>query len=92
MHQNAKGGGVFYMDAAQDDLDVVRFKEDRYTDKFTQAALTIEGKVANFDVTYAGAYMDRPTTAYNDYTDYTDAYDVIYAGTLLDVTTRNQFR
>jgi hypothetical protein len=28
-------------------------------DKFTQVAMTIEGKVANFDVTYAGAYMHR---------------------------------
>ena len=66
MHQYLKGGGVFYMDEDQDELDVVRFKEDRFRDEFTQAALTIEGKVANFDVTYAGAYMDRPTYGFND--------------------------
>ncbi|MGI8611986.1 MAG: TonB-dependent receptor, partial [Sphingomicrobium sp.] len=82
MHQYLKGGGVFYMDEEQDDLDVVRFKEDRFRDEFTQAALTIEGKIANFDVTYAGAYMDRPTYGFNDYTDYTDAYDAyaVYYG------------
>ncbi|HEY0163957.1 MAG TPA: TonB-dependent receptor, partial [Sphingomicrobium sp.] len=82
MHQYLKSNGVYYMDEEQDDLDVVRFKEDRSRDKFTQAALTIEGKIANFDVTYAGAYMDRPTYSFNDYTDYTDAYDAyaIYYG------------
>ncbi len=32
-------------------------------DRFWQAALTVQGKIANFDVTYAGAYMDRPTYA-----------------------------
>ena len=82
MHQYLKSGGVFYMDEDQDDLDVVRFKKDRSRDEFTQAALTIQGKVANFDVTYAGAYMDRPTYGFNDYTDYTDAYDAyaVYYG------------
>ncbi len=87
MHQYLKSDGVYYMDEEQDDLDVVRFKNDRGRDEFTQAALTIEGKVANFDVTYAGAYMDRPTYGFNDYTDYTDAYDAYavyygYAGLL----------
>ena len=79
MHQYLKSNGVYYMDEEQDDLDVVRFKQDWSRDKFTQAALTVEGKVANFDVTYAGSYMDRPTYGFNDYTDYTDAYNVYYA-------------
>ena len=78
MHQNTKSHGVFYMDAAQDDLDVIRFKPEISRDKFTQAALTIEGKIANFDVTYAGAYMRRPTYGFSDYTDYTDAYEALY--------------
>jgi iron complex outermembrane receptor protein len=78
MHQNTRSHGVFYMDEAQDDLDVVRFKPELSRDKFTQAALTIEGKIANFDVTYAGAYMKRPTYGFSDYTDYTDAYEALY--------------
>jgi outer membrane receptor protein involved in Fe transport len=83
LHQNLKSNGVYYMDEEEDDLDVVRFKKDRSRDKFTQAALAIEGQIANFDVTYAGAYMDRPTYSFNDYTDYTDAYDAyaVYYGT-----------
>ena len=86
MHQNAKSHGVFYMDQSEDDLDVVRFKNEVSKDKFTQVALTIEGKIGNFDITYAGAYMDRPTYGLSDYTDYTDAYDAYYAasGGILD--------
>ena len=83
MHQYLKSNGVYYMDEDQDDLDVVRFKKDKSRDEFTQAALTVEGKIASFDITYAGAYMDRPTYSFNDYTDYTDAYDayaVYYGG------------
>jgi iron complex outermembrane recepter protein len=86
MHQNLKADGVFYMDADHDDLDVVRFRDEPSRDKFTQVALTIEGKIANFDLTYAGAYMTRPTFGISDYTDYADAYDAAYAsvGGLLD--------
>ena len=48
-------------------------------DRFWQAALTVEGKIFDFfDVTYAGAYMDRPDSGENDYADYTDAYDRLY--------------
>ena len=87
MHQYQKSHGVFYMDRAEDDLEVVRFRDDEVSrDKFTQAALTIEGKLGNFDITYAGAYMHRPTYSVTDYTDYTDAYDAYYAsgGGILD--------
>jgi iron complex outermembrane receptor protein len=78
MHQYLKGNGVFYMDEDQGDLDTVRFRDNNFRDEFTQVALTIEGKVANFDLTYAGAYMDRPTYGFSDYTSYTDAYNGYY--------------
>ncbi len=80
MHQNLKTNGTFYMDESERDLDVVRFRPEENRDKFTQAALTIEGRIANFDVTYAGALMKRPTYTFNDYTDYTDAYEAYYIG------------
>ena len=78
MHQNLKSGGVFYMNEELDDFEVTRFRREPSKDKFTQVALTIEGKIANFDVTYAGAYMDRPTSSINDYVDYVDAYNAYY--------------
>ena len=61
----------------------VRFQMKVRKDRFWQAALTIEGKIANFfDVTYAGAYMDRPRSSTSDYTDYTDAYNEYYTITI----------
>jgi iron complex outermembrane receptor protein len=79
MYQNTKAHGVFFEDEGQGDLQTVRFQPEIAKDHFWQAALTIEGKIANFfDVTYAGAYMDRPRFTTSDYTDYTVAYDNSY--------------
>jgi outer membrane receptor protein involved in Fe transport len=78
MYQKAKANGVFFYDPELGDLKIDRFREEKSRDRFWQAALTVQGKVANFDVTYAGAYMDRPTYGLNDYADYTDAYDQLY--------------
>jgi len=78
MYQKAVADGSFFMDEDQKDLDTVRFRPEIARDKFWQAALTIQGKLANFDVTYAGAFMDRKRFADTDYTDYTDTYDAYY--------------
>jgi iron complex outermembrane receptor protein len=86
LYQKATADGAFFMDADQKDLDTVRFRPEIAKDRFWQAALTIQGKLANFDITYAGAFMDRKRYATTDYTDYTDAYDAAYAanGGILD--------
>ena len=78
MHQNTKSNGVFYMEKELDDLEAVRFRKEPSKDKFTQIAMTIEGKIANFDITYAGAYMHRPTDGISDYSEYTSVYDDYY--------------
>ena len=79
MHQYSKNEGFPGFDPTLGDLNVQRFRGDEFSkDQFTQAALTVEGKIANFDLTYAGAYMDRPTYSIGDYTDYSDAYDAAY--------------
>jgi len=78
LYQKAVADGSFFMDVGQSDLDTVRFQPEVARDKFWQAALTIQGKIANFDITYAGAFMDRKRFATTDYTDYTDAYNQYY--------------
>jgi len=78
MYQKLKTNGVFYTDADKGDLETVRFEDEISKDRFWQAALTVEGRISNFDVTYAGAYMDRPRYTTSDYTDYTDAYNDYY--------------
>ena len=39
----------------------------------------MQGKIGNWDLTYAGAYMDRKRNSSSDYTDYAEAYDALYA-------------
>ncbi len=78
LYQKAVADGSFFMDEDQADLKTVRFRPEIARDKFWQAALTIQGKLANFDITYAGAFMDRKRFADTDYTDYTDAYNQYY--------------
>jgi iron complex outermembrane receptor protein len=79
LHQYYKQDGFYAFDPTLGDLKVQRFRGDEYRrDKFTQAALTVEGKIWNFDLTYAGAYLNRPTYSLGDYTDYADAYDAAY--------------
>ncbi len=78
MHQNSKTDGVFYYERPLGDLNTRRFRDEPTRDKFTQVALTIEGKIFNFDVTYAGAYLKRPTYGISDYSEYTAVYDDYY--------------
>jgi iron complex outermembrane recepter protein len=78
MYQKSYANGVFFYDPKIGDLKIDRFRHEWLRDRFWQAALTVQGKIGNFDVTYAGAYMDRPNKGVNDYADYSDAYDRLY--------------
>jgi iron complex outermembrane recepter protein len=78
MHQYSSTDGFYAFDPTLGDLNVQRFKDEYIKDQFTQLALTIEGRISNFDITYAGAYLDRPTEGLTDYIDYTEAYDTYY--------------
>ena len=47
-------------------------------DRWMQAALTVEGKVANLDLVYAGSYLKRDVDTESDYSDYSYWYDTLY--------------
>jgi iron complex outermembrane recepter protein len=79
LYQDQRNHGSFGTDPKTGDLKVQHFSPEFRHDRFGQAALTIEGKVGNWDVTYAGAYMDRKTNSSSDYIDYAEAYDQLYA-------------
>ena len=78
MHQHSKTKGVFFENEDLGDLQTIRYRSEPGVDQFTQYALTVEGKIGDFDITYAGAYMDRPNHSTTDYTDYSEAYDKYY--------------
>ena len=78
IYQETKSHGSYAYDPSVGDLQVQHFFPEYRSDKFIQAALTIEGKLGNWDLTYAGAYLDRKDTQSSDYTDYAEAYDSLY--------------
>ncbi|MCA1653002.1 MAG: TonB-dependent receptor plug domain-containing protein [Sphingomonadales bacterium] len=79
LYQHLRSNGNFSYDPKLGDLKIDRFFPEVRKDKFIQAALTVQGKIGNFDLTYAGAYLDRRTYTTSDYTDYSDAYDQLYS-------------
>jgi len=56
------------------DLAVKHFYPEGGYDDWLDAALTVEGKIGNFDLTYAGAYLRRTDHTDSDYSDYTLGY------------------
>jgi outer membrane receptor protein involved in Fe transport len=73
---HAKGSAGY--DPNVGDLEVQHFLPEYNHDRFIQAALTVQGKIGNFDLTYAGAAMKRTIDSAADYTDYAEAYDRMY--------------
>ncbi len=77
MGQTQISHGVFGQDPNVGDLAVTHYNPERARDKWLQAALTIEGKISDFDVTYSGSYLARQIDTSTDYSDYTLYYDYL---------------
>lgn len=77
MGQREKVGGVFAEDTSLGALKVAHYYPENSDDKWWQAAMTVEGKIANLDVVYAGSYLDRDVETHQDYTDYSFFYDTL---------------
>jgi len=70
--------GVFGYEPSVGDLQVNQFQPDRSHDRFYQAAATVTGKVAKYDLTYTSGYFQRAIDTLSDYTDYSFWYDQIH--------------
>jgi iron complex outermembrane recepter protein len=75
MAQDLSTEGFFGYDPAVGDLQLVHFGPENSDDSWYQAALTVEGKVNNFDIVYADGYMKRTSHTVADYSDYSEFYD-----------------
>ncbi|MEO8926053.1 MAG: TonB-dependent receptor [Caulobacteraceae bacterium] len=73
--QDQRNTGIFGFDPSVGDLEVTHFRPETQHDRWYQAALTVHGKIANFDVVYSGGHMDRRIDTISDYTDYSYFYD-----------------
>ncbi len=77
--QLQKSSGAFAYDPSVGGLELIRFNPEKTRDGWAQAALTVEGTIANLDVVYAGAYLTRNDETRLDYADYSYFYDAIGA-------------
>ena len=85
--QDARADGVFGFEPSVGDLQVQRFAPDSDHDRWAQAALTINGKIGRFNLTYSGGYFNRKVNTLSDYTDYSVAYDQASGGSFSAYTT-----
>jgi iron complex outermembrane receptor protein len=69
------GQGPFSYNPEAGDLDTWQWFNDSTRDSWMQSALTVEGKISNFDIVYSGGYLERNTHEFEDYTDYSLFYD-----------------
>jgi len=59
------------------DLQTQRFFPDWADEDWYQASLTLEGKVGDLDLVYAGAYLDRNVEAQTDYSGYSEYWEFL---------------
>ncbi len=76
--QSENTNGSFGYDPSVGLLKVTHFYPEYAHDQWYQAALTVQGKIGDLDLTYSGGHMDRWINAASDYTDYSYWYDVKY--------------
>jgi iron complex outermembrane receptor protein len=79
MGQSIAAKGFFGYDPAVGDLKLVHSGPEDTQDSFTQTALTVEGKVSDFDIVYAGGWLVRNSHSIADYSDYSYFYDKYFA-------------
>jgi iron complex outermembrane recepter protein len=83
IYQKQGANGSFAYEQNLGYLNVATYEPMRNDDQWYQAALTVQGKIADLDLVYSGAYMRRTINNVVDYSDYSYAYDSYYdnAGT-----------
>jgi iron complex outermembrane recepter protein len=73
--QYQKAEGDFAYDPKFGDLNVADYFHPFNKDGWYQAALTVEGKLSNWDALYSGGYFEREVHNLVDYSQYSVAYD-----------------
>ncbi|QYU67684.1 hypothetical protein J4558_22725 [Leptolyngbya sp. 15MV] len=81
MGQVQKYNGSFAQErssAVNGKYQTVQYNPERGKDRWIQAALTIEGKIGNWDLVATGGHLRRKTTTESDYSDYSYFYDALF--------------
>ena len=75
MGQSERTTGVFAYDKTLGPYKVAHNYPEDSEDRWIQSALTVQGKIGNFDITYAFSHLDRSDHTDQDYGDYGFWYD-----------------
>ncbi len=76
--QDQREAGIFGYQPDVGYLKTQQFNTNSYHDRWAQAGLTVTGKIADYELTYAGSLFVRDVKSYADYTDYSIYYDAYY--------------
>ena len=77
MGQRQKAHGSFAYDNRLGENRISHAYPESSDDRWNQAALTVQGKIGNFDLTYAFAHLKRDVDSESDYSDYAYWYDTL---------------
>ncbi len=77
MGQSQHNGGGFAFDPKIGDLKVSHGYPEYQEDRWVQSALTVQGKIGNFDLVYAYSHLNRSDWTDLDYSDYSFWYDTL---------------
>jgi len=75
IYQHQLAHGTFLFDPKVGDLEVHDFTPDHRVEDWYLASLTVQGKVSDWDLIYAGSYFQRTADLTQDYSYYSVAYD-----------------
>ncbi len=81
MGQVQKTNGSFAQErstAVSGKLQTVQYNPEKSKDEWIQAALTIEGKIGNWDLVATGGILNRKDWTQSDYSDYSYFYDALF--------------
>lgn len=78
MGQRQRVNGNFAYDDTIGEDKISHAYPERGEDRWAQAALTVQGKIGNFDLTYAFAHLKRDVDTDTDYSDYGFWYDTLF--------------
>ena len=70
MAQKQKANGSTAYDPSVGDLQLHHYFPENSDDRWTQAALTVQGKIGSLDLTYAYSHLKRDVDSQADYSDY----------------------
>lgn len=81
MYQQSNVNGTWYDNELYtgEEFDITSFFPAWQDEDWYQASLTLEGKIGDLNLVYAGAYLDRDVESEYDYSGYAEYLDSVYA-------------